>query len=414
MKLKTTLAFLVLPLAISSAYADEGDGMPTFTFGGFGTAALTKSNSDDAEFIRPNQVRGVTTNAKNSVDSNFGFQATAKFNNWLTFTGQGLVRKIATDDFTAELAWAFAKAKISDNVSVRVGRFGLPVYMISEYRSLGYASTMMRPPVEMYSQVPIESVDGADVIYQTSFGDTSFTGQLALGQTEQDFSSGFSGKFTKMTAINLVAENGPFTFRFGRADTTINISNYTALNSLVGGLRAFSANPGLETAFGLKAAANQIELKDAKGSFTSVGMSLDWKNIIVQAEYGKRKANRLSLADSSSWYTMLGYRIGKFTPYFNHASVKKDSANFISGLPTSGALPPQLLAVTNGANYVASNGAIQNSNSLGLRWDFYKSAAFKMQLDRFSPERGSGTFTNAKPTFTGPVTVFAAGVDFVF
>ena len=414
MQLKPTLALLVLPFAISSAYADEGDGMPTFTFSGFGTAALTKSNSDDAEFVRPNQGRGVTTNAKNSVDSNFGFQATAKMNNWLSFTGQGLVRKIVTDDFTAELAWAFAKAKISDNVSVRAGRFGLPVYMISEYRSLGYASTMIRPAVEMYSQVPIESVDGADVIYQGSFGDTSFTGQLAFGQTEQDFTSGSSGKFTKMSAINLVAENGPFTFRFGRADTTINIANFAALNSIVGGLRAFSANPGLEAAFNLKSAANQIEIKDAKGSFTSLGMSLDWKNMIVQAEYGKRKTDRLSIPDTSSWYTMLGYRIGKFTPYFNHASVKQDSASSIAGLPTSGALPPQLLAVTNGANFIASSGAKQTSNSLGLRWDFYKSAAFKMQLDRFSPERGSGTFINAKPGFKGPVTVFAAGIDFVF
>ena len=414
MQLKPALALLVLPLAISSAYAEDESGMPSFTFSGFGTAALTKSNSDDAEFIRPNQVSGVKTNAKNSVDSNFGFQATAKFNDWFTLTGQGLVRKIVTDDFTAELAWAFAKAKISDNISVRVGRFGLPVYMISEYRSLGYASTMMRPPVEMYSQVPIESVDGADVIYQKSFGDTSITGQLALGQTEQDFSAGFSGKFTKMAAINLVAENGPLTFRFGRVNTTINIDNFTSLNSIVGGLRAFSANPGLEAAFGLKSAANQIELKGAKGSFTSVGMSLDWKNIIAQTEYGKRKVDRLSIADSTSWYTMLGYRIGKFTPYFNHASVRKDSANSIAGLPTSGALPPQLLAVTNGANFVASNGAIQTSNSLGLRWDFYKSAAFKMQLDRFSPERGPGTFTKATPNFKGPVTVFAAGVDFVF
>lgn len=414
MNLKPALALLVLPLAISSAYAEEGDGFPTFTFSGFGTAALTKSNSDNAEFVRPNQVTGVTTNAKNSVDSNFGFQATAKFNDMFSFTGQGLVRKIVTDDFSAELAWAFAKIKISDNVSVRAGRFGLPVYMISEYRSLGYASTMMRPPVEMYSQVPLESADGADIIYQASFGDTSFTGQLALGQTEQDFSAGYSGKFTKMSAINLVAENGPFTFRFGRVDTTINVDNYAGLNSVVGGLRAFSANPGLEAAFGLKAAANQIELKDAKGSFTSLGMSLDWKNVIAQAEYGKRKIDRLSIADTSSWYTMIGYRIGKFTPYFNHASVKKDSANFIAGLPTSGALPAQLLAVTNGANSVASNGSNQTSNSIGLRWDFYKSAAFKMQLDRFSPGPGSGTFTKAKPGFTGPVTVFAAGVDFVF
>lgn len=401
MKLKPVLAILALPMAMSSAYAEDAFTMPTFTISGFGTLAATRSNTDDAEFIRPNQLKGVKTDAKNSVDSNFGFQATAKFNDWLSFTGQGLVRKIVTDDFSAELAWAFAKGKISDNFSVRVGRIGLPVYMISEYRSLGYASTMMRPPVEMYSQVPIESVDGADIIYQNSFGNTSFTGQLAAGRTEQDFRAGYSGKFTKMTALNLVAENGPFTVRFGRVDTTIDVDDYASLNSVVGGLRKF----------GFNSAADSVQLNNAKGSFTSLGLGVDWNNLIVQAEIGKRKVDRLSIPDTTSWYTMVGYRIGKFTPYFNHASVTQDSPRTVAGLPTSG----PLLGLALGANSVAASAALQTSNSVGLRWDFYKSAAFKMQLDRFSPKTGSsGTFVNAKPGFTGPVTVFAAGIDFVF
>lgn len=414
MKLKPLLALLALPLAISPAHADDSFTLPTFTYSGFGTLALTRSDTKNADFIRPNQAKGVQTNAKNGVDSNFGFQATAKFNDTFSFTGQGLVRKIVTDDFTAEAALAFVKAKVSDNVSVRVGRFGLPVYLISEYRSLGYASTMMRPPVEMYSQVPLESIDGADLIYQNSFGDTNFTGQFAIGETKQDFSAGFSVKFSKMTSINLVAENGPFTFRFGRTDTTINSSDYASLNTVVGGLRAFSANPGLESAFRLNAIANSIELKDAKGSFTSVGLIVDWNNFIIQSEFGKRKVDRLSINDSTSWYTMVGYRMGSFTPYFNHASVKKDTPIAIAGLPTSGAYPAQFLAVTNGANSVASTGSNQTSNSIGLRWDFSRSAAFKMQVDRFSIGPGSGTFVNAKPGFKGPVTVIAAGIDFVF
>ncbi|MDO9193024.1 MAG: hypothetical protein Q7U12_09010, partial [Undibacterium sp.] len=151
MKLKPVLAMLVLPLAISSAYAEDIISMPTFTFSGFGTVAMTKTNTDDAEFARPNQLRGVKTDAKNSVDSNFGFQATAKFNDWLSFTGQGLVRKNVTDDFGAELAWAFAKAKVSDNLTLRAGRIGMPVFMISDYRNVGYTNTMIRPPIEMYT-----------------------------------------------------------------------------------------------------------------------------------------------------------------------------------------------------------------------------------------------------------------------
>jgi hypothetical protein len=412
MKVKPLLAMLALPLAISSAYADEISSAPTITVSGFGTAAYTLSNTEDAEFARPNQLNGVKKDAKSGPDSNFGIQATAKFNDMFSVTGQGLVRKVVTDEFVGEIAWAFAKAKVSDNVSFRLGRIGLPVYMISDVRNVGYANTMIRPPVEMYSQVPLEHVDGADVVYQNSFGDTTFTAQLALGTTSEKNKGGYTVEAGKLSSINLVAEHGPFTFRFGRTDTTINIEDSANITKVAGGLRKYGANPALNTAYGLNAAANSIEVKDTKASFTSVGMVMDWKNIVVQAEFGKRASDSLSIADTSSWYTMFGYRIGKFLPYYNYGSSKQDSPRSIASLPTNPLNP--LYALTVGANALASQAAIQTSNSIGLRWDFYKSAALKVQMDRFSPEQGPGTFVNAKPTFKGPVNVYAVAIDFVF
>ncbi len=400
MKLLPFLAMLAMPLAISSAYADDGIDMPTMTVSGFGTAALTRSNSDAAEFIRPNQLKGVKTDAKTGVDSNFGIQATAKFNDWLSFTGQGLVRKNVKDDFVGEMAWAFAKAKVSENLSIRAGRVGLPVYMISDYRNVGYANTMIRPPVEMYTQVLLESVDGVDAVYQTSFGETSVTAQLALGKSEYESSNNYTAKFKDLVGINLVAENGPFTFRLGRVDTKVSVENSANLNAVAGGLAKF----------GYVSAANSLIVKDSKTSFTSLGLGLDWKNIVVQAELGKRQSDSLTIQDTTSWYTMAGYRIGKYLPYINHASAKQDSPRTVAGLPTAG----PLLGLAAGANAFASAAPLQTSNSIGVRWDFYKSAALKLQLDRISPSNGNGTFINAKPGFTGPVTVFAAGIDFVF
>ena len=52
---------------------------------------------------------------------------------------------------------------------MRVGRVGLPVFMISDYRNVGYANTMLRPPAEMYSQVPINSIDGVDAHLAAEF-----------------------------------------------------------------------------------------------------------------------------------------------------------------------------------------------------------------------------------------------------
>ncbi|MFZ6814989.1 hypothetical protein ACO0K3_11025 [Undibacterium sp. Rencai35W] len=400
MKLTPYLALLALPLAISSAYADSTDG-PTVTISGFGTAALTRSNTDDAEFARVGQLAGVKSSAKMGVDSNFGIQATAKMNDWLSLTGQGLVSKHVTDEFGAELAWAFAKFKATDNLSIRVGRMGLPVYMISDYLNVGYSNTYLRPPVEMYSQVNLQNVDGIDAIYQTSFGDSTLTSQVAIGKSEtKGNGNSYTAKFTSIAGVNLVLENGPFTVRFGHIATKFDVDDSVSLNAVVGGL----------TKYGFVSAANSLKIHDNKASFTSLGLGVDWKNMIVQSEYGVRKSESLSLPDTTSWYTMFGYRMGKFTPYYHHASVKQDSPRTVAGLPTTG----PLAGLTAGANTFASLAPIQTSNSVGLRWDFSKSADLKLQLDRFSPDSGSGTFLNPKPGFTGPVTVFAAAIDFVF
>ena len=396
MKLRSLLIVLVLPYSIALADSDISNAI---TISGFGTLAGARTNTDNAQFARPNQVSGVNTTWGDGVDSNFGIQATAKVNDMYSFTAQGLVRKNVTNQFGGELAWAFAKAKLSDEFSVRVGRVGFPVFMISDYRNVGYANTMIRPPVELYGQVPIESVDGADVVVQKMFGDTTVTGQLAAGSTNLDVASGFSVRIRDMIGLSLTAENGPFTFRFGRLNLKFTTNDFVPLNTLVAGLN--------QAGFG--SVASNLQAQNATGTFTSLGMGVDWKNILVQTEYAKRKTTSLIYADSTAWYTMVGYRMGKFTPYINHASATQDSPRTVASMPTSGPYLP----LTQGVNAFTANGVLQTSNSLGLRWDFSKSAALKVQIDRVSPQ-GEGSFVNVLPGFTGPVTVFAAGIDFVF
>jgi hypothetical protein len=398
MKLKASVALLIASCAAGGVHAE--DGFPPVTISGFGTLALTRSNTDDAEFSRPNQLKGATTQARNGVDSNLGIQATAKFNDWLSTTGQMLIRKDNTDQFTADLSLAFIKIKASDDMHFRVGRLGIPIYMISDYRNISYANTMIRPPIEMYTQVSVDYMEGADVIYQQSINDISVTAQFGVGKIDYNNSLGFVAEFRDITSLNLVAEKGPFTLRFGRSATKFSVPGNAQLNALTAGLEQF----------GFSSAAKQLIVKDSSGTFTSIGLGLDWQNIVAQAEYGKRKVDVLSFPSTTSWYTMVGYRFGKVLPYFNHASAKQDSARTVAGVPTTG----PLAALGLGANAVASSSPIQTSNSLGVRWDFHRSAAFKAQIDRFSPKDGPGTFINAKPSFKGLVTVFAAGIDFVF
>ncbi len=385
-------------LAIQACAQESG---PTVTISGFGTAALTRSDTDDAEFARPNQVSGVKKDWRTGVDSIFGIQATAKFNDWLSFTGQGLARKDAIDHYRAQAAWAFAKFKVNDELNVRVGRMGAPIYMISDFRNVGYANTMLRPPAEVYRQVTLDSFDGADLLYQHSFGDTALSVQLGIGRADKDLTTG-SIEFRKMLMLHVVAENGPFTLRFGRAQADFSLKDNARLSGLVTTL----------SAVGLASVANMMPLDDVRGTFTSVGGTMDWKNIVLQAEYAQRRTDTLVVHDTNSWYAMAGYRFGKFLPYYYHGNITQKSPRNVEGLPTTGPLAP-ITAAINGHDGIAK-AALQSTDAVGVRWDFYKSLALKVQVDRIKPKDGSGAFVNPKPTFSGPVNVYAVALDFVF
>lgn len=416
---KTVIAtLLALPLAVSTAYAQDSTGFPSVKISGFGTGALTYADTDKAEFARPNQASGSSKNFRTGIDSNLGLQADMPVNSWLSLTAQGLVRKDAEEGYGAELSWAFAKFRVSDELSIRVGRVGLPVFMISDYRNVGYANNMLRPPAEVYSQVPFSHVDGADVTWQRGFGNTNVTAQLAYGKVKAPVTNVINVRGKDVAALNVAAEHGPFTIRAGHAITKLSIEGSASMNTLLGGLRAAGAGyrfPQLVTL------ANDIDAKEKKSSFSSLGLTMDWNNVVVQTEFAKRKSDSY-INDTTSWYVMGGYRVGKFLPYFTHANLKIDSA-IVNTVPAScprgfpAACTPTMQQLSAGVNRLR-NSAVgqgeQSTNTIGVRWDFANSVALKAQIDRVKPKNGNGLFLNPQPGFRDTVTVGAVALDFVF
>jgi len=410
---KTILAsLLAFPLFVPVAQAQDN----AVKISGFGTAAVTTSDDDRAQFARPNQASGAADDFRTGVDSNLGLQADYAVNDWLSLTAQGLVRKDAEEHYGAELSWAFAKFRMSDALSVRVGRIGLPIFMISDYRNVGYANTMLRPPSELYSQVPFNSVDGADITWRRDFGDTSLTTQFAAGTTKTPVGN-FHARGKDILALNLVAEHGPFTVRAGHARVKVTVDDLASLNTLLGSLRAAGAGYRLPQ---LTALAGDIEAKDKKGTFNSIGLAMDWNNIVLQSEFAKRKTDTY-INDTTSWYVMGGYRIGKFLPYYTRSELKVDST-ISNTVPTTcpagypAACTPTVQQLRAGVSRIAVSGVgqgEQTTDTIGVRWDFHQSAALKVQIDRIKPT-GNGLFINVQPGFSGPVTVGAVALDFVF
>src|SRR4051812_24976548 len=108
----TVSVFLCIASAVLAGQARAGDGDPEVYVSGFGTAALASTNTDQAEFLQVSQAAGAKSGSwRTGIDSNFGLQSTVVVNDWLSATGQGLVRKFATDNYGATLAWAFVKMR---------------------------------------------------------------------------------------------------------------------------------------------------------------------------------------------------------------------------------------------------------------------------------------------------------------
>lgn len=412
MKTRFIVVALALPFAVASAFAQDNN---TVRISGFGTGALTFADTDQAEFARSNQSSGVKKDPRTGVDSNLGLQADYTVNSWLSVTGQGLVRKDGEDSFGAELSWAFVKAKLSDDLSIRVGRMAMPAFMISEYRNVGYANTFLRPPQELYSQMPLNNIDGADITWQQQYGDTTVTATAAYGRSDFKTSSGPTAEARDQYALNLTAEKGPFIVRVGRSGTKLS-SESAQLDAAVITFNNTAA------AFNIPQVADMGELlrtKDRKYTFTSAGLSMDWNNIVVLTEYAKRTMPDSFLGSAKSFYVMGGYRFGKILPYYTRAKVmSKGVTNTIPGTCPAGSpfvCAPTLAALSGLMNTLttAIDGTSQTTDSIGVRWDFMTSAALKVQIDRIKPQ-GNGQFINVQPGFKGPVTVGAVAIDFVF
>jgi len=417
---KTLLAsLLAMPLALAQTAALANPEYPTWSFSGYGTAALTASSTDQAQFARPNQSSGASRRPVTGVDSNLGLQGVVQANEWLSATVQALVRKDGDEGFEGELAWAFAKAKLGEHLSVRVGRIGLPVFMISDYRNVGYANTLLRPPGEVYSQISFGNVDGVDATYQHSVGGVNLSAQLALGKTRAESSSGpdtvvhIDAK--KIVAVNLVAERGPLTLRFGHATSQISVTDSSGLNSVINGLRAVGAGYRFDA---LGQLADRLQVIDKKGTFTSLGLMLDWNDIVLQSEYARRRLDAYN-APTNSWYAMAGYRYGKVLPYYSHSELSV-AGRMLNTVPQAcppgfpAACTPTLRQLSAGVNALINQQGEQSTDTIGVRWDFHRAAALKVQIDRVRPKGSPVSLIQQAPGFRGPVTVGAVAVDFVF
>ncbi len=381
---------------------------------GFGTFGFARTDTDQAEFRSSVfQSEGADKDGLDfGVDSKVGLQANGRLNTQLSGALQLLLQRGKENKNLSRVSMAFVQWQPVSELSLRVGRLRWGAFFATESFAVGYSNPWVRPPVDVYAQVPMYTIDGIDALYQLNFGNTSLTVQPMFGTTRFELpapfpgADGIEGKSKNLVGINLVAETGPWTLRAGYNRTSLTVYN-SMTRQLFDGLRM--AAPTLPEAGVL---ADKLEVDDSRGEFMGVGAIYNQGKVLLQGEYTKRRT-RSFMADTTGWYVTGGYRLGKVMPYATYARVKVDSPLSDSTLPATG----PLAMLSQGVNMLLSTGNNgQQTTSLGARYDFYKNTALKVQFDHILL-RGAGStgfLTGVAPGFDKPVNVLSAVVDFVF
>lgn len=439
-----------LPLALAAAAAcvsahagiyTSADGK--FQLSGFGTVGLAATDNDDVIFNTLGQGRGVRQDPSLEVDTKAALQGVYKFTPSISATVQVMSQLNAKGNYDPSLDWGFVKWQATPEVAVRVGRMAAPLFMVSDFRYVGYANLTVRPPRDVYGQIPYSSVDGADVSLQHTFGETIVTAQLWGGRSKAKYSTILADgslstadvEVGKQFGLNLIAEtdNG-ITVRFGHTQGKMTIEAPTlaqlaaGANTAANGFAATAAAlPGghplrpslLAASAQYRAIPGLVQVDSVDASFTGLGVSIDRDNWVGSAEFTKRRTDSYSV-DSTGWYATVGHRFGKFTPYVGLSQLKVDGkesspispavAAFVaSASPAAAAIAPGVDRLLRGQDYG------QKTTTLGVRWDAFKSAALKAQWDRIKPDDAAGQFQGVQPSYDGKaVNVLTLSVDFVF
>ncbi len=401
---------LALALHVASVRASDTDES-IFSFSGFGTVGLVHSSEKQADFtsstLKPYGA-GYSHAWSADVDSLIAGQVSAKFTPQLSAVLQVIARQNSDNTYRPHVEWAFIKYQFTPNFSVRAGRTLLPTFLFSDSRQVAYAYPWVRPTLEVYRQEPITSSDGVDVTYQIRTGDITNVLQARFGKNENKTPAGLGSiKSKRMWGLSYTGEYHAATLHIGYESSHITLDG---LKPIFYGFRQFGSE-GI-------ALADKYEVNNKAVSLVTIGARYDPGKWFVMGEWAHLATHSI-FGKGTGWYVSGGYRIGKFAPYLTYARATVDNLSD-PGLNLS-TVPPSLVGTAAGLNAVLNSllsaKPVQNTLSIGARWDFARNVALKVQYDHSRIGAGSsGVLTNLQPGFRtgGEFNLISASIDFVF
>lgn len=275
-----------------------------------------------------------------------------------------------SENYNIRTNWAYLNYQATPNLIVQAGRIRIPTFLYSDTIDVGYTYPWVAPPAEVYNQMPIPNLNGAQAIYTTDIHGFDIELQPFIGQDNPTVS------FVSGAAIQAKARNvygGEVSV--GRGPVTLRASYLHAKVSLtLPAPPAIPAPPPIGPLRFTLPAVNSLP-----GSFSSVGAKIDWQKFLLLSEYSWRRITGF-IPDTDGWYVLVGYHINpQLMPYLSYADVRTvDNAN-------------RNITPIAAVNTLLGNmfNTDQDTIEAGLRIDVQNGIAVKASYQHIKPKRGT-------------------------
>jgi len=372
------LATAMLGCALASGTVSAASWADRVSIGGFSSANYNRT--DNAAPFNGDENVG-HDNQGTWSDSRLGINLNARINDRLRFATQLLGSQ--GEGFGLNVDWAFADIGVTDNLNLRAGKVKFPVGLVNEYVDVGYAMPWIRSPVVIYSelssmnapQMTREGYTGVSFLGNASAGDLSLNADLFTGEISL---AGAGSEIDNSDPNNpvLVEHSGPKVRNLVGVAVTADWDDAIVFKA--------SAYQGTMRGMGTGSA-----MEGEKHRATMFGVKADVANFIFYGEHARMKMGNLADLKATSWYTTLGYQIGKVLPHVTYQSYQQGDKG-------------------------SASEDKQSIMTAGLRWDWMSGVALKVELSQIKTDKGDGLFQLGSNMPGTTVNMVGFGIDTVF
>lgn len=307
---------------------------------------------------------------KNSL---YALQASADMGEGLTVTGQLMAR--GNENYKPEFEWMYASYNLTPTLNAKIGRIRTPFYMFSEYLEVGYTYHWIRPPVELYA-AQVTNMDGVSLLYNLPLGSIDSQFMLSVGNRE----SFLDNPNTQVSDYKpLIAANAQF-----EMDNYILKLIYTQGNITIASTAVDAAGANFtDAAF----VSNYVDVNDSLVVFAGAALDMNFHPVKVLLEFSNIDfEDQVLLADETRMLASVAYSLSDtLLVHYSWSSNLKESDSALASNATGDTLIP-----IGGGNFLPNSSLASTilattdrditTHTVGTRYDFHQSAAFKVEL----------------------------------